>query len=121
MPNNESYSFMICDELALRLRALRFDPNAEPQTCILPLASIFWHDEWPDGRPRIRCHDECDHAFLRLVAARAEFWRSEQIPTNFQALWDQAKEIIPDWPGFERMFITEDQRRAIAECEGWCG
>jgi hypothetical protein len=112
------HRFKLCDELLGRLRLLQANDDAEVRVNTLPLMSIFWSDEWPGGDlPHVRCHKKCGESLYRLVAARAEFWRSGNIPADSQALWDQAKELIPNWPGFQRMHITKEQRRLIEKCE----
>lgn len=112
-----SHPFKICDELLVRLRSLHAEPNAEPRPCILPLASISWTDEWPDAVPHVKCHNDCNEFLLRLAAARSEFWRSGEIPPEYQAFWDQARELIPNWPGFQRMRITQEQQKVVEKCE----
>lgn len=112
-----TYSFIICDELKAKMRGLRFDENAEYHACLLPLGSISWPDEYPDGRPFIRCHEECRESLLRLAAARAAYWDTEQIPPEYDHLWEEAREVIPDWPGFKRLYLSEKQRQAVDQCE----
>ena len=51
-------------------------------------------------------------AILQLLAARAQLWRTGAIPEELQAIWDEAKALLPDWPGFRRLSLTEEQARA---------
>ena len=106
-------SFDICEELLEQYRNLRFNSNAKYGWSIIPLGSIYWPDEHPaDGRPIIKCHETCSTSILRLLVARMWYWENGEIAPDLQTLWDGARELIPDWPGFNRLHLDEDQRRA---------
>jgi len=53
---------------------------------------------------------------IRLVAARTHIWLHGTIPTESEALWAQAEDLIPDWPGFKRLASTPDKLESLAEC-----
>jgi len=40
-----------------------------------------------------------------------------KFPPNLRFLWLQAKSMIPNWPGFQRLHLTEDQMNEVIACE----
>lgn len=112
-----THSFKISDELLQTYRSLTFDDSAEPQQCYHPFETIFWPDEHPDDGPIIGNDDESNKSIILLVHARTAFWESEQVPGELQHFWDEACELIPSWPGFQRMYLTDEEKQAAAACK----
>jgi hypothetical protein len=53
------------------------------------------------------------NAAAHLILARCGYWESGEIPKDLQQLWEEARRLIPDWPGFQRMRLTQAQKRAV--------
>jgi len=48
-----------------------------------------------------------------LVSARTRLWLHGEIPRELSRLWEEAQQQIPDWPGFQRLKISDEQRDAV--------
>ena len=57
------------------------------------------------------------HSLILLVSARTSLWRTGQIPDGLRPVWQEAQEIIPDWPGFRRLTLSAGVHRALDFCE----
>jgi hypothetical protein len=53
---------------------------------------------------------------MRLVGARTELWRSGSISKNLCELWDAARRLLPDWPGFRRLSLDREQMKSLDAC-----
>ena len=112
------YSFVLTSGLASRYRALRYDASAEPRCCQIPLGTIYWPDEHPGGKLSLAGLDhQSRDSILRLSAARLALWQSGAIPRDLQVLWEEARAVMPEWPGFRRLELSEQARRVAVECE----
>jgi hypothetical protein len=110
-------TFELCDATLQRYQKLRYDPEARWLDSILPLGSIWWRDEHPDGlSPRCR-HERCRLSILWLCAARNELWGIGRVSDELQPVWDRAHALIPHWPGFMRIWLTDAQRQAAEIAE----
>ena len=75
------FAFILCPECLARYGALRFDPTASYGLCSIPLCSLVWADEHPDGVPLgdpDGPHQQCGASVLRLAGARTQLWRLEK-------------------------------------------
>ena len=75
-----------------------------------------WTDEHPGGEPIIHGDAESMKSILNLLVARASYWRAKQIPQELQLLWEEARKLLPDWPGFRRMHLAPEQMAALEGC-----
>ncbi len=83
---------------------------------MMPLNSLAWADEHPDNRYP-RCHESCLDSVIRLSSARKWLWLRGEIPPELREVWAQARTLIPDWPGFMRLQLDEDQMESLRACE----
>ena len=112
------FSFTLCPECLARYRALAYDSNARHSPSLIPFDCIVWSDEHTPTETRLPPeHDACLHSLIRLVSARKLLWRTGQIPDGLGQVWREAQEIIPDWPGFQRLTLTPEEFRALDFCE----
>lgn len=112
-----SYSFRLCPECLANYRVLRFSPSSTRSLCLMPLSCIVWSDEHPDGRPpRPSSHRECCESIMRLSNARKALWLIGTIPQELQLVWDDARMLIPDWPGFQRQTLGPEDRASLDAC-----
>jgi hypothetical protein len=106
-------AFTLKPEVLEQYRKLRFDPDARRCAIVMPIGTLFWSDEHPDGRvPRDTESRELMHL---LLLARHQYWEEERVGTELTGLWDEARVVLPDWPGFRRLYLSEDDRRAADE------
>jgi hypothetical protein len=118
------FEFVLCPECLARYRALRFDPTAGYGLCAIPLCSLVWPDEHPvngalenyDGT-----HQQCRASVMRLAGARTQLWRSGSVPEELRELWDTARRLLPDWPGFRRLSLDREQMESLDACLGELG
>src|SRR5262249_24757409 len=62
----------------------------------------------PDGP-----HQQCRASVMRLAGARTQLWRSGSVPEDLRDLWDAARRLLPDWPGFRRLSPGRGQVGAL--------
>jgi hypothetical protein len=41
-------------------------------------------------------------------------WLDGEIPADLRSVWEEAKLVLPEWPGFRRLTVTDAEREAIA-------
>ena len=112
-----SHHFNLCPECLTKYQSLRFVPDAKCWLCSIPLSSLVWSDEHPGGKPLFpHGHEQCRDSIIRLSSARTALWRSGSIPENSKEVWDEARQVIADWPGFQRLSLNEDQMKSLDAC-----
>ena len=119
--DDEAHFELIPGVLA-RYRALRFDPTATRDGNIVPLESPFWSDEhdftgteFPLGNVR---DDTSRYSIMMLVAARNDLWRYGEIRPELRGVWEEAREQMPDWPGFRRLTADQELLDFLDELQG---
>ena len=113
------FAFVLCPEGLARYAALRFDPAADYGLCSMPLCSLVWPDEHPGGAvvdDYDGTHQQCRASVLRLAGARTQLWRSGSVPEDLRGLWDAARRLLPDWPGFRRLSLDREQLESLDAC-----
>jgi hypothetical protein len=113
------FAFVLCPECLAKYGALRFDPTASYSVCSIPLCSLVWPDEHPDGSvvDDFR-HCLCRTSVLMLAGVRTQLWRSGSVPEDLRELWDVACRLLPDWPGFRRLSLDRRQMESLDACLG---
>lgn len=109
------FTFSLCPECRNLYGELRYDPTCEYSLCPMPLCSLIWPDEHPDQWYR-RCCEKCQESLRRLAHARTHLWRHGQLPRDHRELWEEAKAIIPNWPGFSRLSLDQEQMDSLDGC-----
>lgn len=115
--------FTLCPECLGKYRSLRFDPKAQLWLATTA-ASMYWKDEHPSGElpppsfayrhaKELQAHMECGDSLRGLLNARTMLWRRGSIPEQWQAFWAQAQQALPEWPGFKRLILDEEQRLSL--------
>jgi hypothetical protein len=116
--NSVALTFALCPECLAKYRALRHNPACQYWLNIEPSCTL----EWPDERPKdfyVRHdarHRQCALCILRLVDARTHLWQEGVLPEDLCELWDEARQAIPDWPGFRRLSLDAAQIRSLDAC-----
>ena len=106
--------FKISTSVAQEYRKLKYNPDARSEWSLIPFSSLVWEDEHPGGRCAMPDMDEeSTIAILNLAEARTLLWLEGQVPKDLKKLWDDAKVALPEWPGFNRLSITEQEKRVI--------
>jgi hypothetical protein len=100
--------------------ALTYRPDAKRRVCILPLGSIYWEDEIPDFPSLVKLGNEGQNQVLRIFAIRLRVWDDETLTEEDQRLWDATRQQLPHCPLFQRIELSEDDRRAREEVERSC-
>src|SRR5262249_54202586 len=116
-----TFSFALCPECLAQYRALTHDPTCRYSLNFIPFCSLEWPDEHPkDGVIAIPDpnHEECRVSIIRLAAARTWLWRTGAVPEESKELWAEAQRMIPNWPGFLRLSLSQGQRLSLEDCAG---
>jgi len=107
-----SGEFRMAEATLTAYRQLRFRANARPRVVIVPIGFVCWDDEYPAGEPPIPSGDPAAYDTLaELYAARGHYWEMGMIPDQFQELWHTAHEQMPNWPGFQRLYVDDETKR----------
>ncbi len=100
---------------------LRYDKNARLSCYMVPFGTIAWDDEHPgQGVDLLPSDEKSKTSILLLSAARTSVWLTGQIPEQLQELWDQARALLPEWPGFQRLALSEKEKEFLKRCEMEC-
>jgi len=54
---------------------------------------------------------------MRLAGARTDLWKTGAIPEESKELWAEAQRMIPNWPGFLRLSLSQEQRLSLEDCK----
>ena len=82
----------------------------------MPLGSLRWFDEHPEGgvvSDYDGSHEQCRASIIRLAGARTQLWRTGSVPVELRELWDEARRVLPEWPGFRRLSLNAEQMKAL--------
>jgi hypothetical protein len=113
------FAFTLCPDCLASYAALRFDPAASYGLCSIPLCSLVWSDEHPGGAvvdDYDGTHQQCRASVMRLAGGRTHLWRSGSVPEELRELWDAARRLLPDWPGFRRLSLDREQMESLDAC-----
>ncbi len=110
-------TFRLCEQCLRNYQTLQFRETAQPRPNIIPYATLIWPDEHPNNDPVPRCgHQTCQHSIIYLIEARSRYWDDQIVPEHLHDVWDQAQTLIPSWPGFQRLHLSDEQREKIRAC-----
>jgi hypothetical protein len=95
-------------------RKLAYKQDAQCEWSIIPLSSLVWEDEHPGGKCTVPEMDEESRiSVIQLTAARTALWLHGRVPGELQQLWEEAKAVLPEWPGFKRLTLPDEDREAV--------
>jgi len=107
-------SFSLCPDCLDKYRSLHFDPSSKYFFNYLPVGSIVWPDEHPEKWTQ-ECCLKCKVSICNLTTLRTKLWREGKIPDEYQDFWEQAQRMIPNWPGFNRLSLNEEEMKALTD------
>jgi hypothetical protein len=111
------FEFRICSNCHGRYRLLHLDSTCKYDVGPMPFNTMVWPDEHPDRIGYfMTCCAPCRESIRLLVYARTHMWRYGELPEALRELWNKAQSMIPDWPGFNRLSLNEEQMRDLATC-----
>ena len=100
----------VTPETARTIENLVLNPSASIVYCELPLGSIYFSDELPENLLPGRVADYLQ--VMRILGLRVNLWNGLALSAEDQAFWQDAQHRFPNWPVFQRMTLTPEQRRA---------
>lgn len=98
------------------LSALKFDAHAQPAFEYLKYCLT-----WPDERPLQHLSSEgreflydlwIYRGFIHRSAPRNEWGLN---PTHYENVWELGLKVIPQWPGFRRVNLTDAERKYLVD------
>jgi hypothetical protein len=111
-------SFQLCPECLAQFQGLQFNANAAIHFNLIPFSSVLWDDELPsDDTRQFPYHKECNFSVIRLMSARKQLWKSGSNSEAQQQLLSDARNLVPNWPGFLRLSLTPEQQVSLQLCE----
>ena len=100
----------VTSETARAIENLVVNPSASIVYCELPLGSIYFSDELPENLLPGRIADYLQ--VMRILGIRVNLWNGLALSDDDQAFWQDAQQQFPNWPVFQRIALTPEQRRA---------
>lgn len=120
------HEFNLCDLCLNQYRSLTYDPTCTPRPNAIPFGTVFWPDEHPFTKGRFgplanhrneeSLQGTCYMTGADLTAARYGIWTTSLVEPRFKEFWMCAQRMIPEWPGFRRLHLSElpdDQKRML--------
>lgn len=108
---------MLTDGALNYLRPLMFHPSAKRLSCIIPMGGIYWSDEIPDFRALMSVVEADRQQIYQLFNIRFKLWAGEGLSDDDRSFWNAAQRLVPNYPVFHRVHISDDDRRAWAATE----
>jgi hypothetical protein len=106
---------MLSERMVARLSALQYRADAKWGVSIEPYSGIYWFDEMPETEPS-EDWEEMGMVF-RMFWIRQQLWNSTVLTASDRQLWDAVLRLVPDWPLFKRVSLTNEQKAAWQEVE----
>lgn len=100
------------------LQGLLFDATAQPSFELMK-ACLVWPDERPPHISKEGYELLGDLWIVRGYIHKnvpADHWGLD--PVYFQEVWRQARNDVPDWPGFKRLVLSAADSAYLAKCIG---
>lgn len=98
------------------LQRLIFDPTAQPSFELMK-ACLVWPDERPNQISKEGYELLGDLWIVRGYIHKglpANQWGLD--PAYFQIVWNQALSDVPEWPGFQRLVLSDTDGAYLANC-----
>ncbi len=110
--------FRMSEEALQTYRELRYREDSKRQGLYIPVGFILWEDEYPGDENDMlpRGDNNTRRTVLSFHAARWHYWMDGVIPEVYADLWDEAQRQLPDWPGFQRLYVDEETKEAARNC-----
>ena len=86
-------------------------------TVLFPLVSFIWSDEFPDDDFKRVGSDSFHRFILRIVGDRLHFWKTGSVADSDRDTWQFGKELIPEWPLFQRLKLSGEQEATLDQIE----
>jgi len=117
--------FQMSDKVLAAFRRLRYAAESPVKCWWMPYGTLVWHDEHPGAEDYSSyleemgndLDDPTDQTIHRLIIARQHIWHDGSVPKELNTFWTEARQAIPEWPGFRRLSLSNDQYAAVLACE----
>lgn len=103
---------MLTDVAVKYLSALKRQPDAVRMNSYLPLGGIYWVDEIPDLSELLKMAESDRGCIFKLFSIRFRIWNSATLTPTDQEFWDAARSIVPEYPLFQRLVLSVEDRSA---------
>jgi len=108
---------MLSDAAVNFLQPLKHNPDAERFMSMIPLGGIYWDDEIPDFRELMTLHKDDRDSIFRLFSIRFKLWAGDELDAVDQSYWESAQQLVPNYPLFRRIDLSDDDRAAQLQAE----
>jgi hypothetical protein len=109
---------VLTDAVADVLNRLTMRPDAARSWIIFfPDGSIFWEDEMPSDADRSKFSATERKMVDRLFEIRRRIWRGAELSPEDEAFWEAARSEAPDWALFQRLSLSDDDRKYLQQVE----
>lgn len=108
---------MLTETTIKELARLEYQPDAEWLVNVFPFGSVYWADEMPDIGKLVHCQGQDWKEILRMFSIRLKVWDGEVLSSDETQLWDSLHNQVPAWPLFQRLNLSDEQKRARQKAE----
>ena len=92
------------------IRNLRFDSDAQIITALDSIGTVYWSDEIPEEPVRAFLTESEAAQVRRLFMIRERYWNTGTMGYQDQLYWQESQRQFPDWPVFQRLELSVEQR-----------
>ncbi|MGA2049338.1 MAG: hypothetical protein ABSG96_16695 [Terracidiphilus sp.] len=107
---------MLSEKSVAILVAQTYRADSDWGVNILPLGSIYWHDELPDMLDLFKRPDDMSIIYA-MFAIRLKLWDGETLSAQDRNMWDAVRQQVPNWALFNRLSLSDEQRLARGKAE----
>jgi len=108
---------MLSERMVTRLSALQYSADAKWGVSIEPYLGIYWIDEMPATDDMSSEDWEEMIMVFRMFWIRQQLWKGTVLNASDRQLWNAVLRLVPDWPLFRRLSLTNKQRAAWQDVE----
>jgi hypothetical protein len=107
---------MLSENSVAMLAARTYRADSDWGVIILPLGSIYWHDELPDTLDLLKRPEDMSIIYA-MFAIRLKLWDNEVLSTQDRDMWNAVQQQVPNWALFSRLSLSDEQRLARENAE----
>jgi hypothetical protein len=101
------------------IRALRCASDAQIIAALDSIGTVYWSDETTDAMSLLLfTESECEQ-IQKLFAIRARYWDTGTMGHDDQLYWEESRKQFPNWPIFQRLELSVEQRKALEVATEW--
>jgi hypothetical protein len=107
---------MLSEKSVAMLAARTYQSDSDWGINILPLGSIYWHDELPDTLDLFKRPEDMSFIY-EMFAIRFKLWDGEALCAQDRDMWNAVQQQVPNWALFNWLSLSDEQKLARENAE----